>query len=196
MTTTKTPIEEEKFTMSWQRLMVQGVVILLLGSLLALSSVTNTDAVILSARRFSLLPASGIFLLILGLQECLEAFFSKVSRELHQNLQVGILDTVVGGLIILNISGEPQRLSLMIAAFLLVRGAVRISLAQALRLPHVTSLSLCGLISIIFGVMIYFEWPVNEAWFLALSINIEIAFRGWAILMFSLWVKRKNTPTD
>jgi len=196
MSKTKAPINEEKFTISWKRLMIQGVIILLLGMLLALSSVTNSDAVILSARRFSLLPASGIFLLVLGIQECLEAFFAKVSRELHQNLQVGILDAVVGGLIILNISGEPQRLSLMIAAFLIVRGAVRVSLAQALKLPHATSLSLCGLVSIILGVLIYFEWPVNEAWFLAVSINVEIAFRGWAMLMFSLWVKRKNAVPE
>ncbi len=192
MAKTATPQTEEQYAISWKRLMAQGVIILLLGSLMALTSVTNTDVVILSARKFSLLPATGIFLLILGIQECLEAFFAKSSRELHQNLQVGILDTVVGGLIILNISGEPQRLSLMIAAFLLVRGTVRIFLAQALRLPHKTSLSLCGLVSVIFGIMVFLEWPVSEAWFLALSVNTEIAFRGWAILMFSLWVKRKN----
>lgn len=192
--TTDDSITKDNFSISWKRLMFQGGVILLLGLLLALSSVTNSDTIILSARRFSILPVSGFFLLVLGIQECLEALLAKNSRELHQNLQVGILDAVVGGLIIINISGEPQRLSLMIAAFLIVRGLVRITLARVLRLPHSTSLSICGLVSISAGIMICFEWPVNEAWFLALCLNTEIAFRGWAILMFSLWVKKKNTP--
>jgi hypothetical protein len=34
------------------------------------------------------------------------------------------------------------------------------------------------------------EWPSDAAWFLAFSLNVEIACRGWAILMFGLWVKR------
>jgi len=188
----KDSINNEIFAISWIRLLLQGILIILVGVTLAISSVVNSDAVILSAQQFSWLPASGFFLLALGLQECLEAFFAKDSRELHQNLQVGILDAVIGGLIIFNISGQPQQLSLMIAAFLIVRGLVRITLARALRLPHSTSLSLCGLVSIIAGFMICFEWPVNEAWFLSLCLNTEIAFRGWAILMFSLWVKKKN----
>lgn len=193
---TSTSLIKENFAISWKRLMIQGLVIMLLGMALALFSVTNSEAVILSARTFSWLPICGIFLLILGVQECIEAFFAKVSRELHQNLQVGILDAVVGGLIILSISGEPQRLSLMIAAFLIVRGSVRVSLAQALKLPHATSLSVCGLVSIILGVLVYLEWPVNEGWFLSLCLNIEIAFRGWAILMFSFWVKKRNEESE
>jgi len=187
-----TPVIKEDFSISWKRLMLQGLIIMLLGMSIALFSVTNSEAVILSARTFSWLPISGFFLLLLGIQECFEAFFAKESRELHQNLQVGLLDAVVGGLIVLSISGEPQRLSLMIAAFLIVRGSVRISLAQALKLPHATSLSVCGLASIILGVLVYLEWPVNEGWFLSLCLNIEIAFRGWAILMFSFWVKNKK----
>jgi uncharacterized membrane protein HdeD (DUF308 family) len=150
----------------------------------------------MSAREFSWLPVGGLVLFFLGLEECVEAFFAKAaSREFHQNLQVGILDTVVGGLIVFSISDGPQRLSLMIAAFLIARGAVRISLAQVLRLPHAASTSFCGIISIIFGILICFEWPSNEGWFLSLCLNMEIAFRGWAMIMFGLWIKRKNSKS-
>lgn len=195
MSNSEKSFQNENFAISWKRLLVQGAVIMLLGLILALSSLLNTDAVIMSAREFSWLPVGGLILFILGLQECLEAYFAKVSREFHQNLQVGILDTVVGGLIIFSISDEPQRLSLMIAAFLIVRGAVRIALAQALRLPHIKSTSLCGTVSVILGILICFEWPANEGWFLSLCLNIEIAFRGWAIIMFGLWVKKRNSES-
>lgn len=189
MRETKNSFQRENFTVSWKRLFAQGVTIMLVGLILSISSITNTNAIIMSAREFSWLPVGGLVLFFLGLEECFEAFFSKVSREFHQNLQVGILDTVIGGLIIFSISDGPQRLSLMIAAFLIVRGAVRIILAQVLRLPHMISTSFCGIISIIAGILICFEWPSNEGWFLSLCLNLEIAFRGWAMIMYGLWVK-------
>ena len=182
----------EHYEISWKRLFVQGTIIMVMGATLALSSVFNKDAVIMVAREFSWLPVSGMIIFFLGLEECLEAYLAKASREFHQNLQVGILDTVIGGLIIFSVSEDPQRLSMMIAAFLIVRGLVRIALVRALHLPHALSTSLCGTVSIILGLLICFEWPTNEGWFLALTLNIEIAFRGWAIIMFALWLRKKN----
>ncbi|MCK5829117.1 MAG: hypothetical protein KAH20_02325 [Methylococcales bacterium] len=187
--------QEEKYPVSWKRLLVQGIIILLLGLVLSISSIVNADAIIMSAREFSWLPVGGLILFFLGVQECFEAFFAKISREFHQNLQVGILDTVVGGLIVFSVSDDPQRLSLMIAAFLIVRGAVRIILARVLCLPHAISTSLCGFISIISGILICFEWPSNEGWFLSFCLNMEIAFRGWAIIMFGLWIKKKKNES-
>ena len=182
----------EHYEISWKRLFVQGTIIMVMGATLALSSVFNKDAVIMVAREFSWLPVSGMIIFFLGLEECLEAYLAKASREFHQNLQVGILDTVIGGLIVFSVSEDPQRLSMMIAAFLIVRGLVRIALVRALHLPHSLSTSLCGTVSIILGFLICFEWPTNESWFLALTLNIEIAFRGWAIIMFALWLRKKN----
>lgn len=183
--------KSELYQISWRRLFIQGTIILVMGLILALSSVYKMNTIIMSARGFSWLPLSGMIILALGLVECLEAYYAKASRDFHQNLQVGILDTVIGGLIVFSVSELPQRLSMMIAAFLIVRGIVRIVLVQALHLPLIVSTSLCGLLPIILGFMICYEVPTNEGWFLSLSLNIEIACRGWAMIMFSLWVKKK-----
>ena len=185
----------ERYEISWKRLLIQGTIIIVMGIVLALSSFFNTDTIIMSARGFSWLPLSGMVILFLGLVECLEAYSAKAPRDFYQNLQVGILDTVIGGLIIFSVSEVPQRLSMMIAAFLIARGLVRIALVRALHLPHAVSTSLCGLVSIILGFLICFEWPSSEGWFLSLSLNIEIAFRGWAMIMFSLWLKKKLKTT-
>ncbi|MGR9037769.1 MAG: hypothetical protein ACU83O_14475, partial [Gammaproteobacteria bacterium] len=67
--------------------------LLLIGSNLVLASVFKVNTMLLGAMEFSWLPLSGMIIFFLGLQECMEAFFSKISREFHQNLQVGILDT-------------------------------------------------------------------------------------------------------
>lgn len=181
----------EQYKISWQRILIEGTTILVLGCLLALSSFFKMDAIIMSAKEFSWLPLSGMIILLLGLTECLEAYNAKASREFHQNLQVGILDAVIGGLIIFSVSDLPQRISMMIAAFLIVRGLVRIVLARSLHLPHPVSTSICGLVSILLGFCISFKWPADEGWFLSLALNIEIAFRGWAMIMFALWLRNK-----
>ena len=181
----------ENFDVNWRRILIQGIFLLLIGFNLAMASIFKSDTMVLSASEFSWLPLSGMIILFLGLQECMEAFFSKISREFHQNLQVGILDTVTGALIVLSVSDLPARLSLMIASFLIVRGSVRIVLIFALRLTQSLPTFLCGVISILFGIMLFLKWPTQEAWFISLALNTEIAFRGWAMIMFASWVKKR-----
>ena len=86
----------ERFEMNWPRLLLQGLVILVMGLILAVASVLNSNAVIMSARSFSWLPLCGMTLLGLGVLECIDAFFSREQRDFFQNLQVGVLDFVVG----------------------------------------------------------------------------------------------------
>lgn len=181
----------EGFEMDWRRLLFQGIFIMLAGTLMALASIANPEGVILSAVGFSWLPISGIIILGLGLLECLDAFFAKEQRDVIQNLQVGVLDTVIGALIILSISGDMTRLSMMIAAFLIVRGIVRFTFVFALKLPHKISTAIGGIIAVILGILVFQQWPTEEGWFVSFCLNTEIAFRGWAVISFALWV-RKN----
>jgi uncharacterized membrane protein HdeD (DUF308 family) len=182
----------ERFEMSWQRLLVQGVVILSLGFILALASALQPDAIVMSAYYFSWLPICGMIILSLGLLECLDALLATEQRDFFQNLQVGTFDTVVGSLIIFSISDTPVQLNLMVAAFLLVRGIVRIVLVYALRLPYKLFTLACGVISVLTGLMILMVRPEVEGWFLSLCLSIEIGFRGWAMITFALWVKRQK----
>jgi uncharacterized membrane protein HdeD (DUF308 family) len=182
----------EGFDMDWRRLIVQWFIVMFLGVFMALASVINPNAIVLSAREFSWLPMSGMLIFALGLSECLDALLAKEQRDVLQNLQVGVLDTVVGAMIFLSVSGTIYRLSLMIAAFLMVRGIIRIILAHALDLPLKLTTSVGGIVSIISGYLIFQEWPVPEGWFISLCLNIEIAFRGWAGITFALWIKRQK----
>lgn len=180
----------ERFEMDWRRLLLQGGVILVMGATLALASLFNSEAVILLAHGFSWLPVSGMLILALGILECFDAFFAREQRDFFQNLQVGTLDAVVGGLILLSVTEELARLSLLIAAFMIVRGIVRIMLVYALRLPNPKSTSVCGLASVIMGYLIWLQWPTEAGWFFSFCLNLEIAFRGWAIMTFALWVRK------
>jgi uncharacterized membrane protein HdeD (DUF308 family) len=182
----------ERFETDWRRLLVQGWLVLGVGAFLALVSVLSPSAVVLYAPGLSFLPLSAIALLALGLLEGLDALLAKEQREFIQNLQVGVLDAVVGGLILFSLTEAPARLSLMIAAFLIVRGSVRIALCYALRLPHPVSVTTGGVLAVAMGLMIWKQWPTPAGWFLALCMNVEIAFRGWAMMMFAYWIRKQQ----
>jgi uncharacterized membrane protein HdeD (DUF308 family) len=182
----------ERFEINWRHSIAKGVVILLIGVGLVLVSSVRSHVIILSAKELSWLPASGMVILALGLVECLDAFLAKETRDFLQNLQVGVLDTVIGAMIIFSVAEEPSRFSLMIASYLIARGIVRITLIYAMQLPRAGLSSIGGFLSIIMGFMIWMGWPSTAGWFLSLCLNIEIAVRGWAIIIFALWVKKQK----
>ncbi|MDC9728604.1 MAG: hypothetical protein PSN04_04640 [Methyloprofundus sp.] len=180
------------FELDWKRLIILSTCVLLIGLSLTITSIIRPDIKILGATGFSLLPLSGILILSLGLLECLDAFLAKEQREVLQNLQVGVLDTVVGIFIVTSVSGHAQDISILIAAFLIVRGTVRITLAKAMKLPRTLETVLCGLVSVILGVCVWLSWPTTDSWFLSFCLNAEIAARGWAMTSFALWIKNQN----
>ncbi len=182
----------EGFDMDWRRLIVQGVITLMVGVFIGAISALSPDIMVFHIRGFSLLPLSGLFLLMLGLLECLDAFLAKTQRDVIQNLQVGVLDAVIGTLTILSVSGNVSRLSMMISAFLIVRGIVRIIFVFSLKLPNKVSTAIGGLVSVILGILVFQEWPTAEGWFVSMCLSIEIAFRGWAGISFALWVKKQK----
>ena len=184
--------QAERFEMDWRRLIVQGLVIMLIGITLVLLCIVRSHVIILSAKGLSWLPASGMVILALGVVECLDAFLAKETRDFLQNLQVGVLDLVIGGMIVFSVAEEAERFSLMIASYLIARGIVRITLIYAMQLPRAALSSIGGFASIIMGFMIWMEWPSNDGWFLSLCLNIEIAIRGWAVMIFALWVKKQK----
>lgn len=186
----------EGFELSWKHLLALSISILLLGGTLTLASIIKPDIIILSARGFSWLPASGIVLLALGLLECLDAFLAKERHNVLQNLQVGVLDAVIGTFIIFSVSGYPEQLSILIGAFLIARGIVRITLTYMLYLPNTFSTAFGGLISIILGICAWQEWPNNSGWFLAFCLNVEITARGWAMTSFALWIRKQKITAE
>jgi uncharacterized membrane protein HdeD (DUF308 family) len=180
----------ERFGMDWRRVLLRGAMTCLIGLSLAMAALFNPDAMLLHARDFSWLPAGGLAVLAVGILEGLDAAIAKESRDFFLHLQNGILDVVVGGLIVFGIGGDPSRLSLLIAAFLMAKGLFRIVLAQAMRLRKASTLVVGG-ISVLLGFLISAEWPSAAAWFLAFCLAAEIGLRGWALMTFAFWLKAR-----
>lgn len=177
---------------SWWRYLIRGVVMLVIGAILILLTLLKPDVMIFHARDSSWLPLCGFIVLAIGILECFDALIAKESKDFYLNLQNGLLDVVVAGLLVLSSGDDPVRLSLLISAFLIIKGSYRIVLSYALSNINVTLARVGAGISILLGLMIWMEWPTAKGWFLAFCLSTEIVFRGWAIILFALWLKSQQ----
>jgi uncharacterized membrane protein HdeD (DUF308 family) len=127
--------------------------------------------------------------LAVGLSECFDAFIAKESKDFFLNLQNGLLDVVVASLLVFSSNDEPTRVSLLIAAFLIIKGSYRVILSYAIQSVNVIFARMGAGISIVLGLMIWMQWPSSAAWFLAFCLSAEIGLRGLGVTIFAFWLK-------
>jgi uncharacterized membrane protein HdeD (DUF308 family) len=176
----------------WRRVLTRGVLMLLIGVTLIAFTLFKPDVMLFHARDTSWLPICGFVVLAVGLLECFDALIAKELKDFFLNLQNGLLDVVVGSLIVFS-SGETSiRLGLLIAAFLIIKGAFRIILSYGINSSNVTSTRIGAGVSIMLGLLIWMQWPSSAAWFLAFCLSTEIALRGWATIMLALWLQSQQ----
>ncbi len=172
--------------------MAQGSFVALIGTLFALASLVNTEISILSVTGFSWLAIIGLLILILGILECIDAIFSIEICDFMQRMNAGVLDVVFGVLLLFGISDTPDRLSLMIALYLLARSLLRALFAIKLKIPQLGFNLLASLISFLLGLMVWLEWPTHESWFFSFSLSINLAFRGLLMIFFGLQIRQQH----
>jgi uncharacterized membrane protein HdeD (DUF308 family) len=179
---------------SWWRYLIRGIVILVIGTILVLLTIFKPDVMLFHARDTSWLPICGFIVLVVGLLECFDALIAKELKDFFLSLQNGILDVVVGGCLVFSAGQEAARLSLLIVAFLIIKGTFRIILSYAINSANVITTRIGAGVSILLGFLIWMEFPSSAAWFLAFCLSAEIALRGWAVIMLALWLKSQQEP--
>lgn len=185
----------EQFGTSPHRIKARGMALAFAGATLALASMLNPNAMLMHATEFSWLPAAGWIVVAVGLVECFDAAIAKESRDFFLHLPTGLLDIIVGGLTIFSINGNPNRLTLMIAAFLMTKGMLRMVVTYGTQTTHRVSTLAGAWISIGLGILIGVVWTDAPAWFLSFCLSAEIGLRGWALMMFASWLAEQKTPT-
>lgn len=183
-------LKDGRLDIPWWLWLVQGALVVLVGLMFALASLFNTEVAILSVKGFSWLPILGLLILALGFLECIDALFSLEICDFMQRMNAGILDLVFGTLLLFSVSDTPDRLSLMIALYLLARSLLRAVFATKLKIPQLGLNLATSLISFSLGMTVWLQWPTHESWFFSFSLSINLAFRGLLMVFWGLSVKR------
>lgn len=179
----------------WWLWLTQGGFVVILGILFSVASLLKTDVTILAVKGFSWLPILGMLIFILGVFDCVDALLSKEICDFMQRINAGVLDIVFSTLLIFGVSDTPERMSIMVALYLLTRSILRAVFAMKLKIPHLKSNLVASTISFILGLMIWLEWPTNEGWFLSFGLSVNLVFRGLLMVFIGFFIKSQIART-
>lgn len=185
----------ERFGTDWRLLLLRGAALFMAGGALALGAWLNPDATLLRADGFSVLPLAALVVFALGCLETLDTVLATELRDFVLHLQMGVFDLVVGLIMLFSLGGTPDRLVLLVIAYLIVKASVRTALAYAAQLPDRLSIAFGAGISIVLGLVIWIK-PTVPGWLLAFAISLDIALRGWAFITFAFWLRKQAMGTS
>jgi len=173
----------------WYR--IRGTSMILIGGAIA-SLCIIAPKVYMLGENFSWVPVAGVLVLLVGVFRCIDALATETAQGFLVNIQGGILDIVVGFLVLFSISGQPDDLHLLVVGYLVSQGIYRNILLSVAKVPNPLSNRITGFISIILGILIWIDWPTSATWFLALSLSIDVCFRGWALIVLASALKKQS----
>ena len=128
----------------------------------------------------------GWLLIFGGLCEAVAAFWARQWSGFFLHVLAGVLNVVIGLLIVGHPVASAAGLTLLLAALFLTGGLFRVIAAAALRHPNWGWDVLGGGVTAMLGVLIWAEWPSSALWVIGTFVGIDLLFRGWAWVMFAL----------
>ena len=170
----------------WKWFLALGIALVLLGMIALGASVVVTLASVLFF---------GILFIISGVFQAVQAFRTRHSKGFFLHLLAGVLDLVVGLLLVTHPAVGALTLTLLLAAFFLVGGLFRIVAALSMRFPSWGWALLGGVVSLFLGILLWMEWPESGLWFIGMCIGIDMIFHGWGWVMLAL-ASRAGRPND
>jgi len=171
---------------------IRGSAMILLGGVIATLSLVAPNVYMLGGN-VSWIPVIAIILLLVGVLRCIDGLASETAQGFLFNMQGGILDIVVGFLVVFSPNSEVNYLNLLIVGYMLTQGLYRNILLSVAEVRNPLSNRVTGVISIILGLMIWVDWPASM-WFIAFSMSVDIGFRGWALIVMASSLKTQ--PAD
>jgi uncharacterized membrane protein HdeD (DUF308 family) len=129
----------------------------------------------------------GWILVISGLAGILQAYRSARWKGFLLTLLGALLALAVGALLLLYPLTGALSLTLLIAAFFLTGGGLRVLLALKVRpLDQWGWMLASGVLALAIAVLILVQWPEAAAWIIGLLVGVDLIFGGWTSIMLAL----------
>lgn len=161
--------------------LILGIGLIILGTLAVMFSLIST--------LMSLLYL-GSLLVIVGLFEGVQAF--KMSRwtGFFLHLLLSVFYTAGGIFIIMNPAASAVSLTLFLGIFFVISGILRIIFSLVgTAVFHRGWLFFNGVLTLMLGALIWYEWPYSSIWVIGTFIGIDMIITGWTWIMLSLMAK-------
>ena len=133
--------------------------------------------------------ALGIVLLIAGIGQLVAAFMARGAGHVILLLLVGVLDIIVGLMLLEHPVGGALVVTLLLAALLVFGGVFRFVSALWLQFPNYGWVALSGILSTILGILLWAQWPISAIWFIGFVVGLNFIFAGMAWTWLGLKLK-------
>ncbi len=172
----------------WYWFLALGIGLLIIGTLAIGASCVATLATVM---------IFGYLMIAAGAAQVILSFWSPKWSGLLMNLLFGVLYVVVGFMLVDDPMSGAVGLTLLLAVFLIVSGAFRISAALTIRHYGWGWVLLNGVISLMMGLIIWRNLDQMSLWVIGIFLGIELIFAGWTWIMFGLAAKNlPNRPSQ
>jgi len=163
----------------WGWYLALGVALIVLG---AYALVYGTAATIASV------IALGAVCLIAGIVRLFTAFQARGAGHIILFLLLGVLDLVVGWMLIQHPEAGALVVTLLLAALFVFGGSYSLIGALWLQFPHYGWVAVNGFLSLVLGILLWAQWPISGIWFIGFAVGLNFIFAGvtWSALAFKL----------
>jgi uncharacterized membrane protein HdeD (DUF308 family) len=132
----------------------------------------------------------GVMLLIAGVGQLVLAFKAGLFGNGLLSSIVGIVTVVVGLLMIIRPDAVLALLSIFLVVYFLMTGIIEILMAFQIKPAKGWGWTLfSGIVAVLFGFMIWGQYPVSGAWAIGMLVGLRMLFSGWTLIMIGLGVR-------
>ncbi|MCI0333956.1 MAG: HdeD family acid-resistance protein [Planctomycetes bacterium] len=167
---------------SWIWFLVLGIAMVAIGTF-AISWACITTITVAATWLFGFLMIAG------GIAEIVNSFYAGRWSGTLVHLLLGVLYAAVGLMIVDQPLDAAEKLTLIIAIFLILSGIFRIVFAISERFTGWGWVLLNGAVTLFLGILIYKQWPSSGLWVIGLFIGIDLIFNGWAWIMLAIGLR-------
>ncbi len=165
-----------------------GILLILLGIVAIAQPTVST---IFAETWFALILVSA------GAAKLVYAFQTRNEGGFIWKLLLSVLYTATGVMLFINPLTGVLTLTLLLGSFVLTEGVFELILAFRLRPQQNWTWALGnGIITLLLGAMIWFQWPFNAPWLIGTLVGVSVLFTGVSRVMLSLNVRSALNHSD
>ena len=163
----------------WGWVLAVGIVLIALG---AAAIVFESKATVASV------VALGAIICIGGIFQLIAAFEARGAGHVILYLLMGVLELVVGFVLIEDPGAGAVSLTLVLAVYFMFGGIYRAIFALWMQFPGYGWYVLSGIVSVALGVMLLAQMPSASTWFLGFAVGVNFIIYGiaWSAFAFKL----------
>ncbi len=130
----------------------------------------------------------GVIIMVAGILQIAGAFQARGAGHVILYLLAGVLDLVVGFVLVYYPGAGALAVTLVLAVYLLFGGIFRTIYALWAQFPQYGWAVFASLVTAALGFLLLAQWPTSAFWFLGFAVGVNLILLGvsWSALAFKL----------